>query len=64
MAKVYVVTKAELFQPEVYVTVKATKKEAEKVVRADFPNARKDGDSYLCRKGDRESLMFVHEETI
>ncbi len=62
--KVYVVTKAEFLKPEVYVTVKATRKEAEKVIRSDYPNARKEGNGYLCRKNGHEFLMFIHEETI
>jgi hypothetical protein len=70
MQKVYVVTKAELMGPEHYVTVKASKKEAEKVIRAEYPNARKDSthpdcDSYSCKdRNGKWSLMFIHEETI
>lgn len=69
--KVYVVTKAKPMMEEVYVTVKATKKEAEKTVRAHYPNARKDSthpdlDSYVCKNRFDEdwTLMFVREETI
>ena len=66
--KVYVITKAEILCPEVYVTVKGSKKDAEKFIRAKFPNARKENgngyDSFLCKAGSHESLMFVHEEEI
>lgn len=70
MQKVYVVTKARPMMEEHYVTVKATKKEAEKVVRAEYPNARKDStshdfDSYACKNRDGSwTIMFVREETI
>ena len=40
MQKVYVVTKAKLKGEEHYVTVKATKKETEKVVCAEYPYGR------------------------
>lgn len=67
--KVYVVTKAEMMCEEIYVTVKASMKEAEKVIRAKYPNARKDSqpdlNSYLCKDGNGHmSLMFIREETI
>ena len=39
MRKVFVVTKAELMDYEHYVTVKATKKEAERVIRAEIGRA-------------------------
>ena len=70
MAKVYVVTKAVPMGPEHYVTVKASKTDAEKVIRADYPNARKDSlrsgfDSYNCKNRDGSwTLMFIREETI
>ena len=68
MAKVYVVTKAEYLEPEIYVAVRATHKAAEAVIKAEFPNARKDSlpglNSYLCKKNDHESLMFIREEEI
>ena len=67
--KVYVVTKAEPLCEEIYVTVKATTKEAEKVIREKFPNARKDQKpgfaSYTCKdRIGHISLMFVREENI
>lgn len=70
MAKVYVVTRAKPMQAEVYVTVKATMKAAEKVVRAEYPNARKEDlhpgmVSFNCKRPDGSwELMFIHEETI
>lgn len=70
MQKVYVVTKARPMMAEHYVTVKATKKEAEKVIRAEYPNARKDSthsglDSYTCKDSNGSwIIMFVREETI
>ena len=70
MQKVFVITKAEFMDYEHYVTVKATKKEAEKVIRADYPNARKDStrpncECFLCKdRSGHEFLMFIREETI
>ena len=69
MSKVFVVTKANPLEPEIYVTVKATAKEAEKYIRGIFPNARKDQPfggktSFLCRKDGADSLMFIREEEL
>lgn len=69
MQKVFVVTRAELMCEEVYVTVKASMKEAEKVIRSKYPNARKESqpglNSYVCKDiSGHMSLMFIHEETI
>ena len=70
MQKVFVVTKAELMDYEHYVTVKATKKEAEKIIRADYPNARKDSmhpglESFYCNdRSGHGFMMFIREETI
>lgn len=70
MQKVYVVTKAKPMMEEHYVTVKATRKEAERVIRAEYPNARKDSthpamDSFTCKNGDGSWIvMFIREETI
>ena len=70
MQKVFVVTKAEFMDYEHYVTVKATKKEAEKIIRADYPNARKDSthpglESFYCKeRSGHEFMMFIREETI
>ena len=54
---------------EIYVTVKATAKEAEKVIREKFPNARKDQKpgltSYTCKdRSGHISLMFIRDENI
>ena len=79
MAKVYVVTKAFPMGDEVYVTVKPSFKAAEKVIRQDFPGARKDDHNpkkigYLCKGyyslADKidgrkvDFLMFVTEEDL
>ena len=67
--KVYVVTKAEPLCEEIYVAVKATAKEAEKVIREKFQNARKDQKpgftSYTCKdRSGHISLMFIRDENI
>lgn len=67
--KVYVVTEAEFLEPEVYITVKTTKKDAEKFIRAAYPNAREDHLqpykwSYLCIDKGHKFLKFITEETI
>ena len=67
--KVYVVTKSEPLCEEIYVTVKATAKEAEKVIREKFPNARKDQKSglasYTCKdRSGHISFMFIRDENI
>ena len=63
--KVFVVTKAMPLEAEEYLTVKSSAKEAEKFIRKNFPNARKDdfdkkrvsfdcrGDYYLAGKTDQ-----------
>lgn len=63
--KVYIMTKAELFKPEVYIGVKASKKQAEKALRELYPFMRKDevGDSYMADKNN-QLLLFIHEEEI
>ena len=67
--KVYVVTSAEFMGHEVYETVKASAKEAEKYIRSKFPSARKDAPfgnvtSFLCKERGHSLLMFIHEETV
>jgi hypothetical protein len=73
MQKVYVVTTSEPMEKEVYVTVKATKKEAEKVIRSIYPNARKDDSglcsaefqSYACKNRDGSwRFMYIREVEI
>ena len=63
--KVYVMTKAELFQPEVYVGVKKSKKEAEKELRTKYPHMKSDdsGKSYVS-DASNSLLLFIHEEEI
>lgn len=76
--KVYVVTKALPLQEEVYVSVHPSIKAAEKSIRKDFPNARKDDSltltSFLCigPYDDKDKLfgkkqqflMFIREEEL
>ena len=69
MSKVYVITSAKPMEAEVYETVAASFKEAEKFIRKRFPNARKDAPfgnvtSFLCKEHERTLLMFIREETI
>ena len=68
--KVYVVTKAKIMEPEMYVAVVASKKQAEKIIRQKFPNAkmdevRKGVTAFECHDANKKvSLMFIHEEEI
>ena len=77
--KVYVVTKALPLQEEVYVSVHQSMKAAEKSIRKDFPNARKDDSNralinFLCVGpydgkdklfGNKQQfLMFIREEEL
>ena len=69
---VFVVTKAELMQPELYVGVRSTFKKAEQLIRQSYPNARKDQPmgsrgnmtSFYCKSNGHESLMFIHQEPL
>ena len=67
--KVYVITKAGLMCAESYVAVKGSFKDAEKSIRAQYPNARKSEDapgkwSYLCKSNGKEFLLFITEELL
>lgn len=66
--KIYVVTKAQPLSEEVYVSVHASLKSAEKEIRKRFPNARKDdtfGPSYICKDANGNvSFMFIHSEVL
>ena len=67
--KVYVITSANPMESEIYETVKGSFKDAEKYIRKNFPNARKDEPfrnitSFLCKRNGNDLLMFIHEETI
>ena len=80
MSKVYVITKALPLCAEEYVGVKGSKKQAEKFIRQDFPNARIESGAmpgittFLCKGaytaedklfgGKRDFLMFIHEEEV
>ena len=67
--KVYVATKANPFQEERYLFVKASKKEAEKELRMMSPYMRptepirKDVNTYFADAG-KTMLYFIHEEII
>lgn len=64
--KVYVMTKANLFQPEVYVGVKKSKKEATKTLRDLYPHMKSDdsGNSFVSDSSKQPLLLFIHEEEI
>jgi len=67
--KVYVVTSAKPMGLEVYETVKPSATDAERYIRATFPNARKETPvgnvtGFLCKKNGIELLMFIREETL
>lgn len=72
--KVYVMTIAEIFKPEKYVGVKASKKEAEKAFRKEYPYMRKEKrsssqdkcpfESYVSDSSREPKLLFIHEEEV
>lgn len=70
--KVYVVTAYKPMGAEEYVAVKANRKEAEKVIRAKFPNAKLVSNGEFSFRKDYEchsklgniSFMCILEETI
>lgn len=77
--KVYVVTKALPLVAEEYVSVHSSMKAAEKSIRKDFPNAKKDDSNpayvtFLCIGPytaedhlfgrKRQFLMFIHTEEL
>lgn len=70
--KVYVATKAELFEPEIYLHVSKSKKDAEKRLRRDYPYMRPTDivnyDNTLCFLKDARvntpTLLFIREEVI
>lgn len=64
--KVYVVTKSPIFGKEEYVTVKASRKEAEKYMRAEWPHMRKDSarDNIYIADAKNDLLLYIHEELI
>ena len=66
--KVYIITEAKLFQPERYITIRKSLKEAEKVMRGISPHMRpaesmKGLPSYWT-DASKQCLFFVHEEEI
>ena len=70
MQKVYVVTKKEYLSSERYVTVKATKEEAENIIFSDCSNVRRGStasypEKFLCRdNAGHVCIMYIYEETI
>lgn len=71
--KVYVYTQAELFSPEIYLGVKGSKKEAEKVLRNMFPHMKPDLNNQMSGTNKKYSyvsdaqntlLLFIHEEEV
>lgn len=65
---VYVVTRAQLFGPENLYKVFASYKEAEKVLRKEFPHMRRDHGNYtntdyaaFAEDGSYERFIFIHE---
>lgn len=65
--KVYVVTKAKPLESEMYVGVAKSVKDAEKIMRANFPYMRKVGNEYISEmniSNPKAYLLFVHEEEI
>lgn len=64
--KVYVTTKAKPFHEELFMDVYASKKAAEKALRAKYPHMRKsvgDGDSYSSDR-DCTWILFIHEREV
>lgn len=63
--KVYVTTIARPFQPEQFVAVYGTFKEAENSLRKDYPHMRKcqEGNVYSSDK-DSTYLLFIHEREV
>ena len=69
--KVYVVTREEEFDQEMYVTVKASKEEAERVIKAECPNAMLEEFDpntsqtiYDCYGIIQPYFMYIHEEEV
>ena len=63
--KVYVVTAYAPLQPEQYVAVRRSRREAERVIRREFPNAREvEPGTFLCRQEGRERFMAIREEEL
>lgn len=63
--KVYVVTKAMLFKPELFLDVFKSRKKAEKTLREWFPHMRKseeNGDVWLSEADASKAwMLFIHE---
>lgn len=63
--KVFVTTKARPFQPEQFIDVFSSRKEAESSLRAEFPHMRKEagGDTYSSDKACNY-ILFIHEKEV
>lgn len=68
--KVYVMTKAKLFQDEVYIGVEKSLKDAEKSLRVDYPHMRPSSRDEVCKMrsyvsdSSNQLLLFIHEEEV
>lgn len=67
--KVYVLTEAKLFQPERYIGVKKSIKEAEKALRSIAPHMRptdsvQKGIKAYFTDSSNKMFLFIHEEEI
>ena len=63
--KVYVTTKARPFQPEQFIDVFGTKKEAESALRKEFPHMRKSmKENVYSSDRDNTYILFIHEREV
>lgn len=64
--KVYVTTIAIPFQPEQFIDVYGTHKEAENALRKEFPHMRQriKGSNSWVSDSDASYILFVHEKEI
>ena len=63
--KVYVVTAYAPLQLEQYVAVRRSRREAERVIRGEFPNAREvEPGTFLCRGDGQQRFMAIREEEL
>ena len=62
--KVYVTTKARTFQPEQFIEVYGTFKEAENALRKEFPHIRKSLEENVYSDRDSSYILFIHEREV
>lgn len=63
--KVYVTTKARPFQPEQFIAVYGTFKEAENSLRKEFPHMRKSmKENVYSSDKDSTYILFIHEREV